>query len=395
MELWRKNLYILWSAGFVFMAGMTSIMPFLPLHINKNMGMSSPAEVSLWAGLIFGINFLSAFFISPLWGKLGDRYGRKIMILRSGFGMALITILMGFATNVYQLLLLRFLNGLVAGFNPASVALVAANTPSEKTGYALGLLNSGAVAGSIIGPLYGGILAEYVTYNQIFIITGILIFIASFIVLFFVKEEFAPDSSVVNKSMLADFKQVMGSQPLIIVFLIVFIVQFAIMNINPILSLFVLELNPPGGRVAFFAGLIAAAAGITNVFAAPKLGRVSDKKGPEIVLLFSVLAAAILFIPQGFSTDVWQLMFWRFMLGFALGGIMPSINSIIKKHAPLGLESTTYSYSSSASFLGNMLGPVLGGLFAGILGFNGIFLVTSFLLFISAYLIYQKIYKRR
>lgn len=395
MALWQKNLYILWSAGFIFMAGMTSIMPFLPLHIDKNMGMSSAAEVSMWAGLIFGVNFLSAFFVSPLWGKLGDRYGRKIMILRSGFGMALVTIFMGFATNVYQLLLLRFLNGLVAGFNPASVALVATNTPPAKTGYALGLLNSGAVAGSIIGPLYGGILAEYVTYNQIFIITGILILIAALIVLFFVKEEFAPDPSVVNKSVVADFRLVMNIQPLVIVFFIVFIVQFAIMNINPILSLFVLELNPPGGRVAFFAGLIAAAAGITNVFAAPRLGKISDKKGPELVLLFSVLAASILFIPQGFSTNVWQLMFWRFMLGFALGGILPSIYSIIKKYSPAGLESTTYSYSSSASFLGNLLGPILGGLFAGILGFKGIFFVTAFLLFISAYLIYTKLYKRR
>ncbi len=395
MELWRKNLYILWSAGFVFMAGMTSIMPFLPLHINKNMGLSSPAEVSLWAGLIFGINFLSAFFVSPLWGKLGDRYGRKIMILRSGFGMAIITILMGFATNVYQLLLLRFLNGLVAGFNPASVALVAANTPKAKTGYALGLLNSGAVAGSIIGPLYGGILAEYVTYNQIFIITGILILIAALIVLFFVKEEFTPDMSVVNKSIVADFRLVMGTQPLIMVFFIVFIVQFAIMNINPILSLFVLELEPPGGRVAFFAGLIAAAAGITNVFAAPKLGKVSDTRGPEIVLLLSVIAAAILFVPQGFSTDVWQLMFWRFMLGFALGGILPSTNSIIKKYAPEGLESTTYSYSSSASFLGNLLGPIVGGLLLGIMDFKGVFLLTASILFLSSYLIYLKIYKHR
>ncbi len=395
MELWRKNLYILWSAGFIFMAGMTSIMPFLPLHIDKNMNIGSAAEVSLWAGLIFGINFLSAFFVSPLWGKLGDRYGRKIMILRSGFGMALITILMGFATNVYQLLLLRFLNGLVAGFNPASVALVATNTPKEKTGYALGLLNSGAVAGSIIGPLYGGILAEYVTYNQIFIITGILILVASFIVLFTVKEEFSYDSSVASKSMVADFHLVMSTKPLVTVFLIVFIVQFAIMNINPILSLFVLELNPPGGRVAFFAGLIAASAGITNVFAAPKLGRISDRKGPEVVLLFSVLAASILFVPQGFSENVWQLIFWRFMLGFALGGILPSINSIIKKHAPIGLESTTYAYSSSASFLGNLLGPILGGLFAGLIGFKNIFLVTALLLLISSYLIYTEIYKRR
>lgn len=392
MELWRKNLYILWAAGFIFMAGITGIMPFLPLHIDQNMGIETAAEVSFWSGLIFGINFLTAFLVSPLWGKLADRYGRKIMILRSGFGMALVTILMAFATNVYQLLLLRFINGLVAGFNPASVALVATNTPKEKTGYALGLLNSGAVAGSIIGPLYGGTLAEYIPFNQIFILTGGLIFVATLIVLFFVKEQFSPDLELVSKSLAMDFRRVMGTQPLILVFLVVFIVQFAIMSINPILSLFVQELNPPGGKVAFFAGLIAAAAGITNVFSAPRLGKLSDKRGPEIVLVITVFAAAILFIPQGFSSNIWQLIAWRFLLGFALGGILPSINSVIKKYAPTGLESTTYAYSNSASFLGNLLGPIVGGILAGLLGFNGVFFVTAGLLFTASVIIFFRVY---
>lgn len=393
MEQWRKNLFILWGAGFILMAAMSSIMPFLPLHIEKNMGIESQKDISMWSGLIFGINFLTAFFVAPLWGKLADKYGRKIMILRSGFGMAVITIMMGFATNVFQLFFLRLINGLVVGFNPASIALVATNTPKEKTGYALGLLTSGAVAGTIIGPLYGGILAEYITYNQIFIFTGFLIFIAAIIVLFFVKESFVPDQDNINKSMIEDFKVIAYTKPLMAVFLVAFLIQFAIMSINPILSLFVIELEPPGGRVSFFAGLIAAAAGFTNVFSAPRLGKLGDRYGPEKVLFYSMLLAAMLFIPQGFSTNVWQLMFWRFLLGFALGGLLPSINSIIKKYAPEGMESTTFSYSSSASFLGNLLGPIIGGILAGLIGFNGIFFITAALLALSAVLVRKYIDK--
>ncbi len=393
MEQWKKNLYILWGAGFILMAAMSSIMPFLPLHIEKNMGIESQNDIIMWSGLIFGINFLTAFLVAPLWGKLADKHGRKIMILRSGFGMALVTILMGFATNVFQLFFLRLINGLVVGFNPASIALVATNTPKEKTGYALGLLTSGAVAGTIIGPLYGGILAEYITYNQIFIFTGFLIFIAALIVLFFVKESFVLDKNIISKSMIEDFKTIVRTKPLASVFLVVFIIQFAIMSINPILSLFVIELEPPGGKISFFAGLIAAAAGFTNVFSAPSLEKLGDKFGPEKVLFYSMLGAAILFVPQGFSTNVWQLMFWRFLLGFALGGLLPSINSIIKKFAPKGMESITYSYSSSASFLGNLLGPIIGGILAGFIGFNGIFFIIAGLLALSGIIVRIFIYR--
>ncbi len=393
MEQWKKNLYILWGAGFILMAAMSSIMPFLPLHIEQNMGIESQKDISKWSGLIFGINFFTAFLVAPLWGKLADKYGRKIMILRSGFGMALVTILMGFATNVYQLFLLRLINGLVVGFNPASIALVATNTPREKTGYALGLLNSGAVAGTIIGPLYGGILAEYITYNQIFIFTGFLLFVASLIVLFFVREEFVPDKSNTSRSMFEDFKKIAYTKPLLAVFSVSFILQFAIMSINPILSLFVIELNPPGGKISFFAGLIAAAAGFTNVFSAPRLGKLGDKYGSEKILYYSMIGAAILFIPQGFSDNVWELMFWRFLLGFTLGGLLPSVNSIIKKFAPKGMESISFSYSSSAIFLGNLLGPIIGGILAGFIGFNGVFLMTAGLLVLNSLLVKRSVNK--
>ncbi|MGD9678564.1 MAG: MFS transporter [Vulcanibacillus sp.] len=386
MERWKKNLYILWGAGFILMAAVSSIMPFLPLHIEQNMGIESEKDISMWSGLIFGVNFFTAFLIAPLWGKIADKNGRKIMILRSGIGMALVTILMGFATNVYQLFALRFLNGLVVGFNPASIALIAMNTPKEKTGYALGLLSSGAVAGTIIGPLYGGILAEYITYNQIFIFTGILILIAALIVLFFVKEDFTPRKNI-SRSMSEDFKKIIYTKPLFAVFSISFLIQFAIMSINPILSLFVIELNPPGLKISFFAGLIAATTGITNVLSSPRLGKLGDRYGPEKILFYSMIGATLLFIPQGFSSNVWQLMFWRFLLGFALGGLLPSVNSIIKKFAPEGMESITYSYSSSAIFLGNLMGPIIGGILVGYIGFNGVFLIVSVLLALNSILI--------
>ena len=239
MEQWRRNLYILWGAVFLLMAAMTSVIPFLPLHIEQNMGIQSEDMIATWAGLIFGANFFTAFLFSPFWGNMADKYGRKLMILRSGFGMAIVITLMGLATNVYQLLLLRLLNGVIAGFNPAAIALVATNTPKERVGFALGTLQSGAVAGSIIGPLLGGLLAEYIGFRQIFLYTGILILISTFIVLFFVKEEFMPSAKAQEKSFVKDFNTIIGTQPLLALFGVSFLVQFAALNVMPILPLYI------------------------------------------------------------------------------------------------------------------------------------------------------------
>lgn len=164
---WKRNLFILTISQFLVMSAMTMIIPFLPLYLG-DLGVTDPKVVSIWAGFIFGANFLTAFLFSPFWGKVADKYGRKMMILRSGFGMALVISLTGFATGPISLLLLRLLNGVISGFIPASIGLVSTNTPKERVGYALGFLQSGTVAGGICGPLIGGVLAQAFGYRMIF-----------------------------------------------------------------------------------------------------------------------------------------------------------------------------------------------------------------------------------
>lgn len=394
MEQWRKNLYILWGAVFILMAGMSSIIPFLPLHIEQNMGIESGDKVAIWSGLIFGINFLTAFLFSPFWGRLADRYGRKIMILRSGFGMAIVIALMGLATNVYQLFFLRMLNGVISGFNPSAIALVAVNTPKEKVGYALGILRSGSVAGTIIGPFFGGFLANYIEFREIFLYTGLLTLIAAFIVLFFLKEEFTPDKTYKKSSFVTDIKILANTDPLLPLFGVGFFMQFAILNVMPIIPLYIGELDPPGGQVSFFAGLVASSTGFASMLSSPRLGMLGDKYGSEKVLFYAIIATGILFIPQAFATNVWQLMIWRFLQGITLGGLLPSIDTLIRHFAPKGMESRTYGYNSSSIFLGNMLGPIVGGVLSGIIGYKGVFIFTAILLLINGFWIKNLLNKR-
>jgi len=172
MQQWKLNLIILWFGSFLAMAGMTMVTPFLALYLQHDIGLTDTHQIALWSGFIFAANFFTSFIFQPIWGKFADKYGRKVMLLRSGFGMAAVTALMGLAQTPWHLLLLRMLNGTISGFNPAAVALVSSTTPKERMGFAMGVLQSGVVAGSILGPLIGGVLADWVGYRPIFYITG-------------------------------------------------------------------------------------------------------------------------------------------------------------------------------------------------------------------------------
>lgn len=383
MKYWKKNLAILMVCQFLVAGSMSMIMPFLPLYL-YDLGMRDPDEIQFWSGLIFGVSFLSSFIVSPIWGNLADRYGRKLMVLRSGFGMAVVIFLTGLATNHWQLFILRMLNGMISGFIPASIALMATNTPREKVGYALGLLQSGAVAGSILGPFIGGILAEVTDFSKIFFLTATCLAMATFITLIFVKEEFKPQISEKKASFWKEGSFILHQPTLLVLFVAGVLLQFATTGPAPLMSVFVVELGAPGGYVAFFAGLVAAFTGLANMLASPLLGRWGDRFGSKKVLFWSLICAALMFIPHFFVENIWQFLVMRFLLGLSLGGLLPSLNALIQKVSPPGKESTVYGFHNSAISLGNMLGPVTYGILSGWVGIRGVFLITAGLLFFNA-----------
>lgn len=386
---WKRNLYILMVCQFFIMAGMTMIIPFLPLYLQE-LGVTDPAAVSRWAGIIFGANFLTAFLFAPLWGKLADRYGRKLMLLRSGFGMAIVIILTGFAVGPWSLLFLRLLNGMISGFIPAAITLVSMSTPKERVGQSLGMLQAGAVAGGIFGPLMGGVMANLIGFRMVFNVTGVTILVIAFVVLFFVKEKHEKKEERVKTNTLQDFRKIASTSPILSLFIVFFIIQCALIGINPLLSLFVQELAP-ANNVAFYAGLIISIMGFANMFASPFLGKFSDKKGAQFILLSSLLFASIVTLPQAFVQSYWQLVILRFLLGLSLGGLLPSINSLIRHLAPEGMVSRTFGFSNSFMYLGTMLGPITGGWLTSFAGIRSLFIVSSSLLLLNVFIVKYKV----
>ncbi|MCM3080378.1 MFS transporter [Brevibacillus invocatus] len=396
METWRRNLYVLCGCLFFCMLAMSMVMPFLPLFIQQDFGVEDPHEVTMWAGIIFGANFLTAGLVSPIWGNLADKHGRKIMILRSGYFMSITVALTGFAGSLWQLLGLRLINGLVGGIIPASTALVASSVPKEKIGWAQGLLQSFITAGTIMGPLFGGIMADYIGFRMIFVVTGSLLFVSTLVITFTVHEKFTPPEKQERSSLREDFQLISSSKELPTLFFVTVMIQFALLSIMPVLPIYISQLlGHEGTKVALWAGIVQAAMGVANVFAAPRLGQLGDRYGSQKVLLGSLVVAGLLFIPQGFVGAVWQLILLRFLLGLSLGGLLPSVNALLRRATPTHMVSRVYGYNNSFVSIGSMLGPMIGGFVAGYISISGVFWMTSAFLLINAGWVYYSFFRKR
>jgi DHA1 family multidrug resistance protein-like MFS transporter len=155
MENWKRNLYLIWVAELVAIAGFSVVMPFLPYYVQE-LGVTDLRHVELWSGVLFASQAVTMAIFAPIWGALADRHGRKLMIQRATFGGALVLTAMAFVHNVWQLALLRAIQGALTGTIPAAMTLVASSTPRDRAGYALGLLQMAIWAGASVGPLLGG-----------------------------------------------------------------------------------------------------------------------------------------------------------------------------------------------------------------------------------------------
>mgnify|MGYP001281046525 FL=1 len=390
MKQWQINLAVLWFGNFLVMAGMSMVIPFLALYLKQDLGVTGEHELEVWAGIIFAATFVTSFIAQPLWGRLADRYGRKVMLLRSSFGMAFIVAAMGLAQNPWHLLILRLLNGTVSGFQPAAVALMSACTPQQRMGFAMGTLQSGATAGVILGPLLGGIMADTFGFRQIFYVTGAMLFMASLLSLFLVKENFDRQAAQAETrvSILESFRELLAIHPLPVLMSVTLLIQFSLQNTASLIPIYVEHLNAPLEHLAFWSGFVGSVTAFSNMITSPFLGRLSDKFGAGKVLLISLIGAAVMFAPQAFVGSVTELLIWRFLLGFFIGGLLPSVHTLLRKYTPRGMESRAYGLNSSAFSLGNMLGPLTGGMLSGLIGIEGLFLLSSALLILTAFWFY-------
>ena len=392
MPIWKRNLVVCWFGMFVTGVGMSQVAPVLPLYI-KHLGVESTELIEQYSGIAFGITFVLSAVFSPIWGYAADRFGRKPMLLRASLGMAVIVFSMGFAQNVFELIGLRLLQGAITGYSTACITLIATQTDREHAGWALGTLSTSSIAGSLLGPMIGGYIAENLGLQSVFFLTGGLMFIAFITTLFFVKEHFRRPN-IKTLGMKEVWKNVPERSLTIAIFVTFFVMTLGLYSIEPIITIYVAQLSNNAGHVALVAGVVFSASGLANIIAAPRLGKISDRIGPQKVMLVALIVAGVIFIPQAFVKNPWQLLVLRFLLGLATAGLNPSANTLIKRITPDSLTGRVFGFSMSAVYLGGFAGSVLGGQVAAYLGIRYVFFITSALMLMNAIWVYFKVYKK-
>ncbi|HAL55280.1 MAG TPA: hypothetical protein DCP63_02080 [Bacteroidetes bacterium] len=389
LEPWRRTLYIIWSSQLIAMMGMSLVVPFLPFYV-RTLGVTAPEDVARWSGYVFAGPFFISFFLTPVWGFLGDRYGRKLMVVRAIFGLAISQALIGLSQNVEMLFFFRMLQGAISGFISAALALISATTPHEKSGYAIGLLQTATAGGNVIGPLVGGSLADAFGYRPIFFIVATLCTIAAIIILKFVEEpKRAPMAEEGKQSFVSNYRYAFRSRPIRIALIVILLSQAAALMIQPIFALYVEYLEPNKNYLATIAGAVFSVAGVFMVISAPWWGRRNDAKSYKKNLTLAITGASVAYAAQGLATSAYQLLALRALQGFCMGGILPSLYSYISKHTSLNRRGGIMGIASSFHVLANMIGPTAGGYLASQVGLRQNFFVTGGILAASLLFVRQ------
>ncbi|EOE6430557.1 multidrug efflux MFS transporter [Enterococcus hirae] len=372
---WKKNLFVAWIGCFFTGASFSLVMPFIPVYVEQ---LGTPSDqVELFSGLAISVTAFASAIVAPIWGNLADSKGRKLMMIRAAAGMTVTMGSLAFVPNAYWLLVMRFLNGILSGYIPNATAMIASQAPKEKSGWALGTLSTGAIAGSLIGPSMGGALAQWFGMENVFLITGVLLLVTTLLTIFLVKEDFQP----VEKNDMISTKEIFAKMDhlsiLIGLFVTTLILQIGITTISPILTLYIRELSGNSGNILFVSGLIVSISGVSAVFSSPKLGKLGDKIGNQKVLLAGLTLSFCCYLPMAIVATPLQLGILRFILGFSTGALMPSINTLISKITPPEGVSRIYSYNQMCSNFGQVFGPMVGSTVAHAFNYRAVFIATS------------------
>ena len=378
---WRRNMYVCLFGSFTNVTAMTLLLPFLPIYV-EHLGVKGHAAIVQWSGIAYGISFLGAGLLAPVWGRFADLYGRKLILMRASLAMAICMSLIGVAQNIWQLVALRLLAGLLGGYASGAVVLVATQTPKERAAWALGTLSTGTMAGTLLGPLIGGVLPGLIGLRETFFLAGGTIFIAFIATSLLIHED---RSTIPGRArrVAGAWSMIPDRRPVIAMLTTAMLLMLANMSIEPIITVYVAQLVPEA-RVVFISGVVMAASAVGSVLAAPRLGRLADRVGPWNLVIGSLAVCGVLLIPQAFVSNGWELIGLRFLMGMSLAGLLPSINATIRHSVPAGGAGMILGYGTSAQYTGQVLGPLAGGFVGGHFGMRAVFLATTVIMFCGA-----------
>ena len=376
---WQRNNYAAMLAVFLLCITFSFTIPFLPLYIQQIDPTVSGPDAAMWAGIATGLGGVGSFISGPIWGILGDKYGRKPMLIRACMGGAIGLVLFGFATAIWQILAIRCFIGIMAGAPAAAMALIAAGTPASKLPKALGQFQGATLGGIALGPVVAaGFIAAW-GYETTFFVAGALMFSGAAVTVFMIKEPkraLAAKGSATKPSMRTVLRSPLVWGALILVLLL----SFAAPMVQPILPPYVVELLPDKSNATAVIGWlffgISAAGAIASVFA----GRVIGRIGLQRVLLIAAIGVAVFLIPMGFVNSVIALSVLAIVMSLFGGFLTTSAVTLLPTVVTAAALSSMFGLYQSVQALSAQLGPAVGGIIAANFSYSATFFIAGAIL---------------
>lgn len=378
---WKILLAMMVTFALMMSSSYTMLIPFLPIYMQSELGATAD-NVSLWSGVTYAITFAISAFVSPIWGKLSDKMGKKPMIIRASVLLAITYFLGGIVRTPFELFLVRAFQGIASGLWPACLVMMSACVPKNKIGISMGLMQSANICGGIIGPLLGGILATAFGMRNSFYVGAVALSLITVTTILFIKEPPVAPEKEINKAQNTSYLTFIKDKNILILLLCVCMTNLVILQIQPIVSLYVQQLSHNSDKAVLLTGFIMSLGGIAGALASPLWGKTGQKVGFYKTITLAFISAGLLMSLQGVPNSLVLFGLMQFLCGLGFSGIFPSANSILVLLTPPSSRGMGFGSLFSAQMIGGALGPVIGGVIVSFMSFNTVYIISGSILFV-------------
>lgn len=374
---WKRTLVILSLSSILMALSYTMLIPFLPMYLIEELGVGAD-RANFWSGLVFSVSFLISGVMAPIWGAMADKRSRKLMALRAAVLLAISYTLGGVVQNEWQLLAMRCFQGFASGLWPACLAIMACSVPRERVGLAMGIMQGAMTAGGVIGPFCGGALAELFSMRMTFFIGGAALFVIAILILLFIDEPVRKPGE--KKAQSREKTNLLAIPVIRRMLLCAGVVQLTILLQQPIMPMYIGELQGSMDRIVFVTGVVFSVVGISGVIASPLWGIIGQKWGYRPALYTALVGTAVFGMIQAIPDTLVPFAAWRFVGGLTFAGIFPAINAVLTMSTAPEDRGRIFGLSYAAQQAGSVIGPLIGGGMAMVFPLKSVIFLGGFIL---------------
>jgi MFS transporter, DHA1 family, multidrug resistance protein len=349
------------AAAFIGYTGFTLVMPFLPLYIGQ-LGARDVGEIAMWSGLSLGVTPALTALLSPAWGRVADRFGRKLMLERALLSFVVVMSLMAFVTEPWQVFALRALQGLFAGYGSLTLAMAAESAPRDRMASAIGLVQTAQRLGPAIGPVLGGLLAGLVGLRRSFFVTAGVYAAAFAVTAWMYREPAARTGDAARPAAAPRFRDILRLPDFGLLLLVIFGIQYGDRSLGPILPLYLERLGVRGPQVPVVAGVLFSVLACAAALGHHLCGRLLGRYRARRIVIAGATVAAVAIGAAGAVTPIAALAAALGLFGVGVGAAMTAAYTAAGLAVGSGEHGTAFGLLAGSALAALAVSPVVSGL---------------------------------